>query len=172
MFIVPIAGDTIKTTDGFSYTVLSFTNYKNDGPAVIAEPDDGSLSETIYFESIVDINGSEVEFSTKGHGIKVFEAPAAFERKFQLPQPNDLIYAKVDVYEEKFKVLELKLHVTNNLSKGLILKVENVDTEKTQELSLNMINDIEHTIFSRTKFLKVYEDYLSKADHESDSEYQ
>lgn len=165
MFVVPLSGDNFKTKDGFTYSVVAFTNYKNDGPAVIATPEDNTLQQTIYFDDIVELNGTEVKYVTTGHASKVFEAAATFERKYQLPQPNDIVYADTpDGVEKTFKVVKLKLHVQDKYSSGLLIDVEDVDTEDRSTIVLNQINDIESTIFSKQKFLKYYEEYMSKAE--------
>ena len=157
MFIVPIAGDRITTLEGLPAKVLSFTNYKAIGPAVIVEGDDGTSSETVFFQDIVKINDQKVRYTKNASAFKVFETDGYLKRTFQLPQPGSVIEAG-----KKMTVKRLKLHVKDNLSRGLILECLPQDSDITEEITLSQITGIDRELFSRSKFLAYYADYTEK----------
>ena len=92
MFIVPVKGDKIVTKDGVTFTVMSYTNYRDKGPAVYVEHTPQVPSDAVYFFDIARINGIHVEYLS---GPKMFRAGGSVKRKVHLPQPTDKITAKV-----------------------------------------------------------------------------
>jgi len=161
MIVVPLKGDKIETKDGVTFTVLSYTNYRDKGPAVYVEHTTGVPSDPVYFFDINKINGKVMEYVT---GAKVFKAAGEVRRKFHLPQINDTVTYKGKAGNEIIRVTGVKLHKRNELAKGLLVvgKVEDDEDDKN-EVRLNQIIDIERDIgndlFSRDKFLRYYDDY-------------
>lgn len=161
MIIVPIAGDTVEIDSGLSFKVLSFTNYKSEGPAVIVEGLSGV--ETIFFKDIMKLNDQKVSFIKSSDGYKVLETDGFIVRKFQLPQPGDIIQSDISGIETRsYVVKRLKLNVKDQTSNGLIIQAEQQDTGDVVDITLGQIKDIEHYIFPRNKFLEYYSDYREK----------
>lgn len=160
MFVVPLKGDKIETKDGITFTVLSFTNYRDKGPAVYVEHTAGVPSDAVYFFDIIKLNGKTVEFVP---GAKVFRASGEIKRKYQLPQVSDMVTFKDKNGTQTMKVSGLKLHKRNELAKGLFVVGQVEDSEEKQNIRLSQIIDIERDIgndlFSRDKFLSYYSDY-------------
>lgn len=163
MIIVPIAGDRIKTTNGLPFKVLSFTNYKPEGPAVLVEPASGSGTETVFFDDITEVNGKKVRVLKSAEGYKVLETDGYFERTFQLPQPGETIQSDSNGIETRsYEVQRLRIHVQGRLTSGMILDCRDKDSDVVSELSLDDITDIDHYLFKRDKFLALYADYRPK----------
>lgn len=160
MLIVPIKGDKIDTKDGVSFTVLSYTNYRDKGPAVYVEHTPSVPSDAVYFFDINRINGVHVEFVP---GSKVFRAVGRVKRKFQLPQPTDKVTVKDNGSTVILDVLGAKLHKRGDLAKGLLIVCQNQETQEKINVKLSSIIDIERDIgndlFSRDRFLSYYKDY-------------
>jgi hypothetical protein len=160
MFAVPLKGDKIETKDGVTFTVLSFSNYRPKGPAVYVEHTAGVPSDAVYFFDISKINGKTVEFVT---GAKVFKTTGELKRKWQLPQLNDTLTAKLKDGNRVITVTGLKLHKRDELAKGLLVIGNEKDSEEKLEVRLSQIVDLERDIgndmFSRDKFLSYYKDY-------------
>jgi hypothetical protein len=162
MLIVPIQGDSIKTKDGLPSKVLSYSNYKTEGPAVLVEGAEGK-TDTVFFQDIEELNDQKVTFVKSGAGYKVFEITGFMEREFQLPQPGETVSAKIVDVTEDFEVTRLRLHIPNEFSRGLVLDVLRKDgLDSKEELTLGQITDVEHYLFSRPAFLKYYDDYREK----------
>ena len=160
MLIVPVAGDKIQTKDGILFTVLSYTNYKDGGPAVYVEHTPLVPSDAVYFFDIIRINNVFVEYSTTH---KVFKTTGNIKRKFDLPQASDIISVKQGQIISRVKVDSLKLHKRDELAKGLLVIGEDLDTNEKFTARLKNIIDIDRNIggdfFARDKFLKYYKDY-------------
>ena len=160
MFVVPVKGDKIETKDGVSFTVLSFTNYREKGPAVYVEHTAGIPSDAVYFFDINKINGKIVEFVP---GAKVFRAAGEIKRKLQLPQISDTVTFKDKNGAQTMKVTGLKLHKRGELAKGLFVVGQKEDSEDKQMVRIAQIVDLDRDIgndlFSRDKFLSYYSDY-------------
>jgi len=160
MFVVPIKGDKIETKDGITFTVLSFTNYRDKGPAVYVEHTAGVPSDAVYFFDINKIDGKTVEYVP---GSKIFKATGEIKRRFQLPQVSDVVTFKDKIGTKTGKVVGLKLHKRNELAKGLFVTVEEEEGGEKAHVRLPQIVDIERDIgndmFSRDKFLSYYSDY-------------
>lgn len=160
MFVVPLKGDKIETKDGVTFTVLSFTNYRDKGPAVYVEHTAGVPSDAVYFFDITKINGKTVEYVP---GSKVFRSSGEIKRRFQLPQLSDTVTFKDKGTTQTMKVTGLKLHRRNELAKGLFVVGQAADSEDKVTARLSQIIDIERDIgndlFSRDKFLSYYSDY-------------
>lgn len=157
MIVVPLAGDTVQTSDGQKFRVVAYTNYRDGGPAVYCR-NRGDKSQTlVYFFDIVSINGTKVEYS---RGSKMFNALGKIARVQHLPQPDDNVVVatkseKRSVEVESLK-LKSKLYGTN---KGVVFK----DTEGNAH-RLKSIFDIDSDLggirFNRKAFLATYEEYL------------
>lgn len=160
MFVVPLKGDKIETRDGVNFTVLSFTNYRDKGPAVYVEHTAGVPSDAVYFFDIIKINGKMVELVA---GSKVFKSSGEIKRKFHLPQNSDIVTFKDNNGTQTLKVTGLKLHKRNELAKGMFVVGQSEDSEEKQQVRLAQIIDIERDIgndmFSRDRFLAYYSDY-------------
>jgi hypothetical protein len=155
MLIVPIAGDHIKTVDNLPYKVLSFTNLKSEGPAVSCETANGSSIEDIQFRDIVFINDRKVKLMKDVEAYNIFEVDGYFEREHHLPQPDESIESDGTTY----KISRIKLHVKNQLSKGIIFECREKDSELIRDITLNQISKIKRSLVSRSRFLSYYEDY-------------
>lgn len=160
MFVLPIRGDKIETKDGVQFTVLSYTNYREKGPAVFVEHTTGVPSDAVYFFDILKLNGKAVEYVP---GAKVFKAAGEIKRKIQLPQVGDVVTYKERDGQGTIKVKSLKLHKRDELSKGLFVVGAVEDSDEKEMVRIASIIDIERDIgndmFSRDRFLSYYSDY-------------
>lgn len=160
MLVVPIKGDKIETKDGVSFKVLSYTNYRDRGPAVYVEHTPAVPSDAVYFFDIAKINGKTVEYLS---GPKVFRSLGPLKRRFQLPQPNDTITWRSPDGTKDVEVKALKLHKKGELAKGILAVCEDPDSQERVFIRLNQIidlkRDIGNDLFSRDKFLSFYGDY-------------
>jgi hypothetical protein len=160
MLVVPLKGDKIETKDGVTFTVLSFTNYRDKGPAVYVEHTPGVPSDAVYFFDITKINGKAVEFVP---GAKVFKSIGEVRRRYQLPQVNDIITIRSPDGARDVAVTGLKLHKKGDLAKGLLVIGVEKDTDDKVQARLNQITDIRRDIgdsdYSRDRFLSYYDDY-------------
>lgn len=161
MLVVPLEKDVIKTSDGQSYKVISYTNYKDGGPAVYAKAKDSKTQVLVYFFDIESINGTRVEFQ---RGSRVFKALGRIDRAFNLPQPDDkvtIMTSKMSDEESKERVevamLKLKSKALG-INKGLMFKDLDGDAHR-----LNSIIDIDRALgseaFDRQGFLNYYSEY-------------
>lgn len=161
MLIVPLKDDKIETKDGVTFTVQAYTNYRDKGPAVYVEHTPSIPSDAVYFFDIAKINGITVEYVPSS---KVFRSLGKVKRRFQLPQPNDVITYRGSSGPGDREVVGLKLHKKGDLAKGLQVQVRNVDTDEKELVRLSQIldlkRDIGNDIFSRDRFLSYYSDYL------------
>jgi hypothetical protein len=160
MLVVPLKGDKVESKEGVTFTVLSFTNYKDKGPAVYVEHTAGVPSDCVYFFDIIRINGKTVEYVP---GSKVFRAAGEISRKFQLPQNNDTVTFRDSTGSTDLIVTGLKLHKKGDLAKGLFIVGHEKDSEEKVFIRLNQVMDLKRDIgsdmFSRDKFLSYYSDY-------------
>lgn len=157
MFIVPLTDDLV-VAGGISYRVLSFNNYAKNGPAVLAEPLGGGAVETIPFSNIEKIEGQKAKLITSSKASKVFKVDGKVHRKFHLPQPGEEIQSG----DQTFVVVKLRLHVREQLSRGLIIDAAETFSNDVSELVLGNIDKLGGSLFSRTKFLRYYADYKEK----------
>lgn len=161
MLIVPLKGDKIETKDGVSFQVLSYTNYRDRGPAVYVEHTPTVPSDAVYFFDIQKINGKTVELLT---GPKVFRSLGPLKRRFQLPQPNDTVTYRGSNGTLIMLVKSLKLHKRDDLAKGLLVVGEDPDSQERVFARLSQIidlkRDIGNDLFSRDRFLNYYSDYM------------
>lgn len=163
MLVVPIKGDTITTKDGPQFKVDSYTNYKAD-PAVYVDVPAGQNS-IVYFQDIEEINGVKVEYNKSS---KVFTALGTIKRKYNLPQPKDVITVERpgspdDAGDNDTTVKTPKLHNRAiGLSRGMVL----IDVDDNV-FSLSDVIDIEREVggehFDRKRFIKYYRDYMGRA---------
>lgn len=160
MLVVPLKGDKIETKDGVTFTVLSYTNYREKGPAVYVEHTPGVPSDAVYFFDVIKINGKSVEWVP---GQKVFRAAGEIRRKYQLPQVNDVVTVRGKNGSMDITVTGLKLHKKGELAKGMMIQGHETDTDERQFVRLDQITDIKRDIgsdmFSRDRFLSYYDDY-------------
>lgn len=162
MLVVPLKKDKIETKDGVIFTVLSYTNYREKGPAVYVEHTPGVPSDAVYFFDINKINGVYVDYVG---GSKVFKAAGRIDRTYHLPQVDDIITVRGTDGSTDLKVIGLKLHKRDSLAKGLIVQAEDKnDPDSRQLVRLDDIVDLQRNIgsdarFSRDAFLKYYGDY-------------
>lgn len=160
MLVLPIKGDKIETKDGVTFTVISYTNYREKGPAVYVEHTPSVPSDAVYFFDISKINGKTVDYLT---GPKVFKSTGEIKRRFQLPQPNDTITYKAKDGNKVISVSGLKLHKRDELAKGLLIIGSEKDSDEKLSVRLDQIVDLERDIgndmFSRDRFLSYYTDY-------------
>lgn len=160
MLVVPLKGDKIETKDGVSFTVLSFTNYRDKGPAVYVEHTAGVPSDAVYFFDITKINGKTVDYVP---GSKVFKAAGEVRRRYQLPQVNDIVTMRGKEGSVDITVTGLKLHKKGELAKGLFVVGHEADSEDKVFVRLDQITDLKRDIgndmFTRDRFLSYYGDY-------------
>jgi hypothetical protein len=160
MFVLPVKGDKIETKDGVTFTALSFTNYREKGPAVFVEHTAGVPSDAVYFFDILKINDKAVEYIP---GSKVFKTAGEIRRKFQLPQVGDTVTFKDKEGRGVMKVKGLKLHKRGELAKGLFVVGEGDEDDERKTVRIAHVIDIERDIgndlFSRDRFLSYYSDY-------------
>lgn len=160
MLVVPLKGDKIETKDGVTFTVLSFTNYRDKGPAVYVEHTPGVPSDAVYFFDIIKINGKSVEFVP---GQKIFKAAGELRRKYQLPQLNDVVTIKGKDGSLDVVITGLRLHKKGELAKGMLVQGHEKDSEDRIFARLDQITDLTRDIgsdmFSRDRFLSYYDDY-------------
>lgn len=160
MIIVPVKGDKIVTKDGVSFTVMSYTNYRDKGPAVYVEHTPEVPSDAVYFFDIARINNVHVEYMS---GPKVFRSGGKVKRRVHLPQATDRITAKIGGETKEFTVTGYKLHKRGDLAKGLLMVSTDDETKEKVFIRLSSIIDIERDIgndlFSRDRFLSYYKDY-------------
>ena len=162
MFVVPLKGDKIETKDGIEFTVLSFSNYRDKGPAVYVEHTPSVPSDAVYFFDINKINDKIVEYIP---GAKVFRAAGELKRKYQLPQVNDVVTYRGKEGTVSMTVSALKLHKKGELAKGMFIVGTKEDDEEggKQYIRLDQLIDVKRDIgndmFSRDRFLSYYDDY-------------
>ncbi len=158
--MIPIKGDKIETKDGVSFNVLSYTNYRDRGPAVYVEHTPSVPSDAVYFFDIAKINGKSVEYMA---GPKIFRSLGPLKRKWQLPQPNDTVTWRSPSGPADVNVKNYKLHKRGDLSKGLLIVAQDTDAQEQVLIRLDQIIDVKRDIgndlFSRDKFLSYYSDY-------------
>lgn len=162
MIIVPVASDILKTVDGLPFKVVSFTNNKSEGPAVLATPAGGGETATIFFETIASVNGHKVRYVKNADGYKVFETDGYVKREYQLPQPGTFVNANLGVESRSYKIKRLKLNVPNLTASGMIIDAEDKDDSSEVTMTLNQIMDIDQTLFKQKGFLAFYADYTPK----------
>lgn len=156
MIVVPVERDVIKTTDGNVYRVVTYTNFKEGGPAVYCR-NRGDKSQTlIYFFDIVAINGVRVEYHKSS---KMFNALGKITRDQHLPQPDDKViilhHGEKRAVEVAGLKVKSKLHGTN---KGILVRDKEDNVHR-----LKSVLDIEPALggrrFNRKAFLSYYDDY-------------
>lgn len=160
MLVVPLKGDKIETKDGVDFTVLSFTNYRDKGPAVYVEHTAGVPSDAVYFFDIIKINGKSVDYVP---GSKVFKAAGEIRRRHQLPQVKDVVTMRGPNGSVDVIVDGIKLHKKGELAKGLLVVGHEADSEDKLFVRLDQIIDLKRDIgndmFTRDRYLSYYDDY-------------
>jgi hypothetical protein len=161
MLIVPLAGDAIKTAAGLPGKVIGFTNSTENGPSVILED-----STQVPFDEIQKLNAVPVKYVKTKSAYRVLETDGFVKRAYQLPQPGDSVRANnsgiSDEASREYEIVRLKLAVKDRESEGILFDVFQPGTEELiEEISLNSIEDVDHSLFNRSKFLKLYSEYAS-----------
>jgi hypothetical protein len=160
MFVVPVSGDKLKIADNDTpFVVTSYTNLKQE-PAVYVDASEGE-NNIVYFYDIIEINDVKVELNRSS---KTFESLGILKRKFNLPQPGDVLSVTRktpdgEMEDAQVTVKAIKLHnKTEGISRGLSV----VGDESSYDLL--SIKDIERKNgsekFDPKKFQKYYFDYL------------
>lgn len=159
MFVVPVKGDKIRTKDDGTYKRVSSFSSLKDEPAVYVQP--AGNSPYVYFSDIVEINGVRVVYNSES---KIFEALGPMKRKFNLPQPKDVIEVKlIEVpfkdETEKFTVTGIKLNSKKHtVGQGILVKCKEGQFSLSDLISIERTNWTER--FDREQFKKLYFDYL------------
>lgn len=159
MLIVPLAGDRIKTAAGLPGKVLGYTNDIEHGPSVILDD-----KEIVPFTEIRKLNDVPVKFVKNANGYKVLETDGFIARTYSLPQPGDSVRANnsgiSDETAREYEIVRVKLAVKDRESEGIVFDSFQPGTEDSiEEIHLSQIEDVDHSIFHRTKFLKAYAEY-------------
>ena len=162
MIIVPVASDTVKTVDGLPFKVVSYTNNKSEGPSILASPITGGETVSVFFETIVELNGNKVRYVKNADGYKVFDADGYIKRDYQLPQPGTFIEANLGVEIRSYKVKRIRINVPNFTASGMIIDAEDKADNSEVTLTLNQITDIDQTLFKQKSFIAYYADYTPK----------
>lgn len=167
MYVVPLNGEQIQTSDGGTYEVVSYTDYKPRGPALYCSIVGGSVSDhtpVVYFFDIVKIRGVHVEFDNSS---KMFKASGKINRKFHLPQPGDKITVlkedtPLDQPNDIIKVEKLKLHnKSEGINKGLVVCGDDACYTLADIIAIN--RQIGSDSFDRKRFLKLYKEYAGNS---------
>ena len=156
MIVVPLEKDTIKTSDGQQLKVVSYTNFKDGGPAVYCRNRGDKTQTLVYFFDIVEINGTKVEYSTSS---KLLTALGKVIRDVQLPQPDDKIVVMVNGEKRSVEVSGLKLKSKSlGVNKGILVK----DTDGEYHRLKNIL-DIDPALgtgrFNKKAFASIYSEY-------------
>lgn len=157
MFVVPLFGDKILCTSGAQYTVLGFTNVKDQPAVYVQGPDVQTIS--VPFSDIAKINSAPVKL-TAG---KIFNG-AAHPDHILLPQRDDrVVYRNVTI-----KVDDVKANQRGHLAAGLLIAGVNVQTGEKATTRLANLVKIERANgdhqFDLAAFKKQYSDYLGVAN--------
>lgn len=157
MIVVPLEGDVIQTSDGQRFRVVTYTNYKEGGPAVYCRNRGDKAQTLVYFFDIVAINGTKVEYS---RGSKMFNALGKITRAQHLPQPDDNVVIASKGEKRTVEVDSLKLKSkAYGTNKGILIKDKEGNVHR-----LKAIIDIDPAIggsrFNRKAFFSLYDDYL------------
>lgn len=157
MIVVPLAGDVIQTSDGQRLRVITYTNYKEGGPAVYCRNRGDKAQTLVYFFDIVSINGTKVEYARAS---KMFNAFGKINRAQHLPQPDDSIIVASNGEKKSVEVQALKLKSkAYSVSKGIIVKGKDDDAYRLKSI-LDIDRDIGGSRFNRKAFLAMYDEYL------------
>lgn len=162
MLVVPLHKDTITTKDGNRYRVVSYTNYKDGGPAVYVRSAGSKDLVLVYFFDIDTINKTKVEYQS---GPKVFRALGKIHREQHLPQPDDRVVVLREESsadqdgKDTAEVAGLKLKSKSlGVNRGLHIK----DTDG-KYYRLKQVFDVKRALggsrFDRDSFIAYYKDY-------------
>jgi len=160
MLVVPVPGDKVRTVDDSSPRVVSsFTSLK-DQPAVYLDQET-SKERFIYFSDIVEINGVTVEYQSDS---KVFSALGPLKRKYNIPQPKDVIVVRLlekphNDEKEEVEVTKIRLHSKKEgISRGLLACGKESCFTLAEVLDLRRSSWSEK--FDASQFHRYYRDYL------------
>jgi len=161
MLIVPLEKDKIMTKDRHEYRVVTYTNFKEGGPAVYCRSKGSTEPVLIYFFDIEEINGVRVEYAK---GSRVFNALGKVQREQHLPQPDDKVMVPDREGEKGAKksveVAGLKLKSkTHGHNRGMLIK----DSEGHYH-RLKDVTAIDRSLgtdrFNKDAFKETYHDYM------------
>lgn len=168
MLIVPVKSDKIVTHDGKMYRVVSYNNFKDQGPAVFGKTIKQSTEDShhlvlVYFFDIEKINGVTVEYVA---GSKVFRALGYVKRAQHLPQPDDKVTVEttdINTEESDTKFFDVK---------GLKLKSKSLGHQRGMHVlgsedevcRLKHVKNIRRVLnedqFNLEEFQKLYHEYF------------
>jgi hypothetical protein len=85
--------------------------------------------------------------------------------RFSFPQPGDSVRANntgiSDESSREYEIVRIKLAVKDRESEGILFDAFQPGTEELmEEIRLDDIEDVDHSIFNRTKFQKLYSEYV------------
>jgi hypothetical protein len=161
MFVVPIAKDKIRTVEGVNLTVIEFTPFKDNGPAVYASTDSGEIV-AIYFFDIETINGTRVEYLKTQ---RIFRSFGSVKRSQPLPQAGDIVEISNDAISlsddlEHLKVIDVRFEKkASGTQRGLIVKCEDDEFYRISQI-IDIDPPTGTKVFDRVRFKKLYDDYL------------
>jgi hypothetical protein len=157
MIVVPIEKDLIKTTDGLEYKVISYTNFKELGPALYCHEHGNKTQTLVYFSDITEINGTKVEYTK---GAKMFNALGKLVRKQNLPHPDDKIVMMIDGKKRTVEVDSLKLKSKLlGVNKGIFIKDKEGGAHRLKNV-LDIDPAIGGSNFSHKAFHSYYSEYM------------
>lgn len=159
MIIVPIQKDKIKTSDGQELKVVSYTPFKEGGPAVHCKLAGEII--TIYFFDIKQINDITVEYLKSQ---KAFRAIGKFDRSVHLPQPDDkiIIQKKGSSKHERMSVEVSTVRMKPRdkvILKGAQVKDTNGDWHRFADI-VGINRAIGTNDWNLTEFKELYKDYI------------
>lgn len=158
MIVVPIEKDTIKTKDGLTIRVVSYTNFKDSGPAVYCRNRGDDNQTLVYFFDIAEINGTIVEYSK---ATRMFTALGKLSRAQNLPQPDDKVTVSLKGGEKitvEVATLKLKSKLLG-FSRGMFFKDGEGKAHRVKSI-VDISPAIGGRSFVHKEFHSTYQDYL------------
>lgn len=161
MLIVPLEKDKITTKDRHTYRVVTYTNFKDGGPAVYCRSKGSTDTILIYFFDIEEINGVRVEYNK---GARVFNALGKITRENHLPQPDDKVLVPDRDGEKGAKkyveVASLKLKSkTHGHNRGMLIKDIDGNYHRLKDVTA-IDRSLGSDRFNKDAFRETYHDYM------------
>lgn len=162
MLVVPLEKDKITTKDRHEYRVVTYTNFKEGGPAVYCRSKGGTEPVLIYFFDIDEINGVRVEYHK---GSRVFTALGKINREQHLPQPDDKVMVPDKESSDKsakksIEVTGLKLKSkTHGHNRGMLLKDAEGNYHRLKDVT-TIDRSLGSDRFNKEAFKETYHDYM------------
>ena len=163
MLVVPVQRDKIIDVSGSVFRVIAYTNYRDQGPAVYAKPEDSKTPVLIYFTDIEKINQTKVDYLPT---MKVFRALGNIKRDYHLPQPGDTVtFFSQEMSTEdgqgSLTVVDLRLKNKNlGASKGIFVRTDDGPTFRLKDIMDIDSGSGEYLRFNRASFLSYYKEYI------------